>query len=86
MVQGIERVTEGEDRLLLERLLSRPGLPADEVDGVRTMFGKYGILEQARTEVERYCTEALNDLETLPDSEARDMLKWFAGMLMRREN
>ncbi|MCB0713620.1 MAG: polyprenyl synthetase family protein [Ignavibacteriae bacterium] len=86
VVQGIELVAEGKDRELLEQLLSGPGLPANQVEVARTMFQKCGILDKARQEVERYCVDALKDLEILPDSEARTMLKWFSEMLMRREN
>ena len=85
VVYGIEQITDSKDRALLEQLLSQPGLPAEEVENARQMFEKHGVLENARSQVEHYCLQATECLTPLPDSDARQMLIWFASMLMRRE-
>ncbi|MCE2504338.1 MAG: polyprenyl synthetase family protein [Chlorobi bacterium] len=85
VVHAVEHISDPQDRTLLERLLSGPGLRPDEVEAARQMFEKHGVFDEACSQVEYYCFQATEHLVSLPDSEARQMLDWFASMLMRRE-
>lgn len=86
VVQAIRKELDDGERELLNRLLQGPGLPPEEIGAARDMFARHGILDEARADVERYCAEAAACLEKLPNLPARDMLKWFAEMLMRRNS
>ena len=86
VVHAIAKNLSGEDRALLERLLNGPGLPEEEIPDVRTMFERHGILETAATEVEAWSNKATDCLALLPDTPAREMLHWFAAMLMHRNS
>lgn len=86
LVRAMESVTNGSDRPLLERLLSEKGLPVGEVSAMRDLYQRNGILDSARDDVRHYIERAEADLAPLPDSPARDMLGWFAQMLMTRSS
>jgi geranylgeranyl diphosphate synthase type II len=86
LVQALDRVTDGEDRQLLDRFLQEQGLPEDQVNAMRDLYERHGILDVARDDVRRYIDCATSDLAVLPDTPARDMLLWFAQMLMTRSS
>jgi geranylgeranyl diphosphate synthase type II len=85
LVRALERVANGQDKKLLERLLANKGLPEVEVSNMRDLYSRYGILDSAGDDVRIYIDRAKADLSILPPTPARDMLLWFAQMLMERK-
>lgn len=86
VVHAGTRDLSSEDRILLQRLLDTPGLPAGEVPAIREMFDCNGVLKDATAAVEEYSRRAIEALTELPPSEARDMLEWLCRMLVDRES
>jgi geranylgeranyl diphosphate synthase type II len=84
LVQALRRVSGGDDRALLERMLSQKGLPAEHIGTMRDLYDRHGILDAARDDVRAYIERAEADLLALPDTQARAMLVWFSRMLMNR--
>lgn len=86
VVEAIAKELSGEDRALLEKLLNGPGLTEEEIPDARAMFERNGITETAATKVGVWSNKATECLSVLPDTPARDMLHWFAAMLMHRNS
>ncbi len=84
LIQALDRAHSAEDRALLERFIANKGLPADQVDAMRGLYQRNGVLEAAREDVRLYIERAKDDLAVLPTTPAREMLVWFAHMLMNR--
>ncbi|HVZ38868.1 MAG TPA: polyprenyl synthetase family protein [Candidatus Kapabacteria bacterium] len=84
LVRALERVHDGADRELLETLLANKGLPESRIPEMRDLYERHGILDAARADVADAIEAAKRDLRVLADTPARDMLVWFAHMLMNR--
>lgn len=85
LVQALSRVQEGDDRNLLQTMLAGKGLPAERVGDMLDLYRRHGVLDSAREDVRIYIRRAEDALQALPDTPARDMLVWFAEMLMNRK-
>jgi geranylgeranyl diphosphate synthase type II len=86
LVKAIELVRDGADRRLIDRLLEERGLPEDQVAAMRDLYARNGILEAAQADVRTYIERGLADLAPLPASSGREMLVWFAEMVMNRNS
>jgi geranylgeranyl diphosphate synthase type II len=86
LVRAMESIRNGSDRPLLDRLLDGKGLPEADVAAMRSLYERNGILDAARDDVRHYIERAEADLAPLPANPARDMLSWFAQMLMKRSS
>lgn len=86
LVQALQRVVDGEDRRLLDRLLEGKGLLPKEVPAMRALYDRHGILQSARDDVRSHVEQAQERLSDLPDTPARAMLGWFSTMLMNRNS
>jgi geranylgeranyl diphosphate synthase, type II len=99
LLRAAERA-KGEDRTLLGQVLRKegsaggwknaegavtpPGLAV--VEAVKDFYMRCGVIDEARVVVKRTTDEALAQLGRLPRSDARDMLRWLAEELVRRES
>lgn len=84
LVRALERVHDEADRALLDRFLAGKGLPAEEIPAMLDLYRRLDVLEAARDDVRNYIERAMADLSVLPETPSRDMLVWFAQMLMNR--
>jgi geranylgeranyl diphosphate synthase type II len=83
-IKAVQQCTETPDKELLQEFLQNNGLPAEKVPAMQELLHRNGIIEEANAEVQRLTKEAIDALEILPDNSSREMLVWFAGMLLRR--
>ena len=86
ILRALQQASTDEDIALLGRFVHKRGLAREEVSLMQELFERNGIFEEARTDVERLIGLAHSALDTLPDSEARAMLHWFADMLLDRKH
>ena len=84
VIKANECVTSGEDRQMLDTFLDNHGLPESEVAGMRDLFERYGVLQEAQMEIERHTLAAERELYPLADGPARTMLVQFSHMLLNR--
>ena len=99
LLRAAERA-EGDDRRLVGRVLrkegSAGGWKTEEgavtdagraiVEGVKDVYSRCGILEEAGRVVQRTTRDALSGLGHLPRTTAREMLRWLAEELVHRES
>ncbi len=72
-------------RHLLDKIVMRRSIRKSDVQTVRKLYQRYGVLDNARREVEKNLREAQRALENMKPSRAREMLRWVAEMLHDRE-
>ena len=87
LLKANEFVTENKDREKLNYILENKGI--DKVNGkmiedIKDIYEKYGVIDSAKTQIEKYTIQAEKYLNMLPEPESRERLKWFSQMLMSR--
>jgi len=99
LLRAAER-SAGEDRTLIGRVLRKDARPGEWKDGtgtptregeaivaaVKDVYARCGILEDAARVVRGTTREALIELDRLPRSAAREMLRRLAEELVHRES
>ena len=85
LLKALETAAEAEDKEMLHYVIENKGVKnRDEVLKVKAIYDKYGVTESASKKVEEYTEMANEQLSKIKDSEAKNMLKWFSGMLLNR--
>lgn len=86
LLKALELVNEKNDLRLIEDIIINNGLENNEVKitEIKNIYQKYGIFDFAKKEIEKYTNEADKYLNTFPDGERKERLKWFSNMLMSR--
>ncbi|MEP7220099.1 MAG: polyprenyl synthetase family protein, partial [Bacteroidota bacterium] len=85
LVRALEQTTDGDDRRMLDEMLANKGLAEEMIPVMRDLYDRHGILDSARRDVRLSIERAEADLRLLPDTQAREMLVWFARMIMSRK-
>ncbi|MDB5032814.1 MAG: Geranylgeranyl pyrophosphate synthase [Chlorobi bacterium] len=85
LVRALEQTTDGDDRRMLDQMLAKKGLAEEMIPVMRDFYDRRGILDSARRDVRLYIERAEADLQVLPETKAREMLIWFAQMIMSRK-
>lgn len=71
----------------IENIIINNGLEKaaeDKIIEIKNIYEKYGVIKSANEEIVKYTILADRHLNTLPDGEAKERLKWFSKMLMSR--
>ncbi len=82
LIQALKRAT-GREKLLLEKVLDRKGSTA-LVKDVRAVYGRLGVFEDAKRQIENHTRRAQHELGKLPYRRSREMLRWLAERLLER--
>jgi geranylgeranyl diphosphate synthase type II len=75
-----------EDRVVLQRVMSREKAGGKDVRAVKGIYEKCGAVDSARREVRQHVAAAQRALSALPHNNATDMLHWLAGALQDRRH
>ena len=85
LLKAIEAATDVEDKELLHRIIENKGVKnEEEVQEVKSIYEKYGVIETATKKVEEYTMMANEELNHIKESDAKSVLKWFSDMLLNR--
>jgi geranylgeranyl diphosphate synthase, type II len=77
---------QGEDLDLLMQVVRREVRDAAIVPRVRDIYARIGVLDEARDQIRIHTDDAIHALDALPAGDSRDMLVWFAEMLLARNS
>lgn len=77
---------QGGDLDLLTQVVRREVRDASIVPRVRDIYARIGVLDEAREQIRIHTDDAIHALEALPVGDSRDMLVWFAEMLLARNS
>jgi geranylgeranyl diphosphate synthase, type II len=85
LLKGLETVKEKKDKALLESVITKKGLKKEsDIIAVKNIYQKYGIIESATKEIEKYTERANKHLNKIKNKNSRLMLSWFSYMLLKR--
>jgi len=93
LLESLERAN-GKDRAALMRMMNRRAAEPlrtkaereHEVKAVTTIYSSTGAIEAARRKIQHDTMQAGAALKSLPKSQARESLLWFAEMLLKRNS
>jgi len=74
------------DLQLLGRIASKRDVHAGLLPDVTALYERLGVLDTAREQIRRDTDAAILALSRLEASQGREMLVWFAEMLLRRNS
>lgn len=83
LIRGLE-VAKGKDKALLKKAITNSGIPRSKISQVRQIYEAYGVLENARAEILSHTLQAERKLAKVRDGQAKQMLYWFADVLLNR--
>ena len=84
IILTLERASQSE-RAALENIIQADAVSSEEVGFVCKLAESTGAIEDARSAAADYIERAVEHLQTLPASEARDSLEELAWHILRRE-
>lgn len=87
LLKAMEVVNDENDRKNILDIVNKTGLKSDDkgkILEIKNIYAKHGVLDSAQKEIEHYTKLADKYLDTLPDGEHRERLKWLSEMLMGR--
>ncbi|MBI1804189.1 MAG: polyprenyl synthetase family protein [Ignavibacteriae bacterium] len=76
--------TRGNDRDLVRSVVKRDGITHNDVERVRTLYERSGVLDAARREIAACTHQAQRALRPLIPSRAKEMLLWLSEQLLER--
>lgn len=82
LVHAMGKAAESDLELL--KKVSTRRAEEEDIPKVTDLYERLGIIEEARTRVRQDTDTALQRLGSIPETPARDMLRWFAEMLLQR--
>lgn len=77
-------IAEGKDKLDLEKVVKNKGIRKNQINKYKKLYEKLNILEITQKEINKYTRVALNSLNKIDDSTAKENLKWLAHSLIGR--
>ncbi len=84
ILKAVEVVNHIPDRKKILSVIEGKIADSATINSIREIYEKYGIMNLARKEIEKYTKAADDCLNSLPQQYYRDRLKWFSEMLMGR--
>jgi len=87
LLKAREVINDKKDKEKIENIIINNGLEKateDKIIEIKNIYEKYDVIKSANEEIEKYTMLADRHLNTLPDGEAKERLKWFSNMLMSR--
>jgi geranylgeranyl diphosphate synthase type II len=85
LIKAMEGAQNNDDIMILEKAASQnSGISDEEILRVKSIYSDLGVIDDASEQVAHYTGKANDHLEKLPQSDAKEMLKWFSGMLLSR--
>jgi len=87
LLKACEVINDKKDKEKIESIIINNGLGKthdDKIIEIKNIYEKYGVINSAQKEIEKYTMLADRHLNTLPAGEAKERLKWFSKMLMSR--
>jgi len=87
LIKAIETISNETDKRLIMDICqnSELGITNEIIENVKEVYIKNGIIESAKAEIINYTLKADEYLNNIKDTNSRNRLKWFSGMLMERK-
>ena len=77
-------IAKGKDKIALLKVVENNGIRKNQINKYKKLYQKLNILEITENEINKYTKIALNSLNNIKESEAKENLKWLANSLIGR--
>lgn len=86
LLKANEFVTDEADREKINYIMNHRAGQQNEklIPDIKNIYTKYGVIDSAKNEIERYTQLAETSLSKIPEEKHRERLKWFSQLLMDR--
>lgn len=86
ILKALETAADKNDKAQLQKIISNTGneISNSDVQNVKDIYKKYGVIEDAKEKVEYYTKKANSYLNVIKNEEHKNQLLWFSDMLLSR--
>jgi geranylgeranyl diphosphate synthase, type II len=85
LLKALETIKDKNEKSLLESVITNKGVKKEsDISAIRNIYERYGILDSAAEEIEKYTAKANSYLSKIKKDKSRLMLMWFSYMLLNR--
>lgn len=85
LLKALETIKDKKVKALLESVIKNKGVKKEsDILAIKNIYEKYGIINSALNEIEKYTTRANEYLGKIKNDKSRLMLMWFSYMLLNR--
>lgn len=85
LLKGLETVKDKNEKVLLQSVIKNKGLKKEkDILKIKEIYEKNGVIDAAKSEIEKYTKLANESLGKIKSRKAREMLMWFSYMLLKR--
>ena len=77
---------KGKDGKILRTITPGNSVARQDVDCIRAIYERYGVIDEARAEVTKRTMKAQKALGIIPSSRAKKMLLWVSEQLLKRNS
>ena len=76
--------SKGANKKALYKLVKNNGIERKDVKKYQEIFKELGVLEETKSEIDKYSKKAVNSLKGIKDSEYKNILMWLVELLLQR--
>lgn len=86
ILKALETASGKNDKSELQKIISNNGAEVsdDDVVKVKEIYNKYGVIDDAKKQIEHYTRKANGYLDIIKNEEQKQQLLWFSDMLLSR--
>lgn len=86
ILKALETASDNNDKTELQKIISNNGADVsdDDVAKVKEIYNKYGVIDDAKKQIEQYTQKANDYLDVIKNEEQKQQLLWFSDMLLSR--
>lgn len=86
ILKALETASDKNDKAELQKIISNNGADVSDNDvaKVKEIYNKYGVIDDAKKQIEQYTRKANDYLEVIKNEEQKQQLLWFSDMLLSR--
>ena len=85
LLKALETIKDKKEKALLESVIKNKGVKKEsDILDIKNLYEKYGIIDSAAKEIEKYTAKANEYLGKIKKDKSRLMLMWFSYMLLNR--
>jgi geranylgeranyl diphosphate synthase, type II len=83
LIKGLEKA-KGKNKVKLESLVKLKGIKKHQINEYKKIYEDIGVIDDAKNEINKYTNLALRSLNVLEQTEDREIFKWLAESLIKR--
>ncbi|HDZ59062.1 MAG TPA: polyprenyl synthetase family protein [Ignavibacteriales bacterium] len=83
LIKALEKA-KSDDRKILSEVIDNKGIKPQNVKSYKLLFEQLGVIESAKKAIDSYTRKAIKSLSLIKKKEDKELLTWFAYILLNR--